>query len=562
MAGVGLLGDPTSDRGAAASRGLAAGRPTIMIGTDPRVRPRSTPVLVLVLVLVLVGLLASQAVAQTPRIEVDDCPFLVIAPEVEGETIACGRLIVPENRARPWGPTISLPFAIVGSHAAAPAEPIVYLEGGPGGSALMNVPDVWTRSALRQHADIVVLDQRGTGYATPSLDCPEFLDDGVDDPLRACRDRLTAAGVDLAAYHSRESASDVADLLEALDIEAATLYGVSYGTRLALTVMRDHPERIVSVILDGVYPPHVNGYEDQAWNGFLAFEQLFDDCRADAWCDAAYPDLRATFLAMVDTLDASPMLDDDGTAVTGADVVNDLFQLLYDTNALPYLPSIIAAAASGDIDTWFDAQDRIPADVHDDESDAYWNALDARLLLLTGLDDLDDLDAYLDTLDDETYDALLAAAAGEVDGDAEGMFASVECTEEMPFNDLELAVAWAQDMPEQLRALIESVIDAFADCAIWDVPAADPMENEPVVSAIPTLLLSGAYDPVTPPWWGDEAAAYLPWSTHVVFPDMGHATVDIRPCPTQIALAFLADPWTTPDTSCVDELGPPAFWVP
>jgi pimeloyl-ACP methyl ester carboxylesterase len=514
------------------------------------------------LALALAALFASHAVAQTPRFEDGDCPFLVIAPEVEGETIACGRLIVPENRERPSGPTVSLQVAIVVSHASEPAAPIVYLEGGPGGSAVMNVPDVWTRSALRQHAHILVFDQRGTGYSTPSLDCPEFLDEGADDPLRACRDRLAAAGIDLAAFNSRESASDVADLLEVLEIETATLYGVSYGTRLALTVMRDHPERIVSAILDGVYPPHINGYEEQAWNGYLAFERLFDDCDADARCRAAYPDLRGTFLAMVDTLDAAPMLDDDGAAITSDDVVNDLFQLLYDTNALPHLPAVIAAAAARDIDGWFDAQDRIPADLSHDGSDAYWDALDARLLVLTGFDDLDDLDDYLDTLDDETYDALLAAAAGEVDGDAEGMFASVECHEEVPFNDLQRAVAWAQELPDQLRALIDGVTQQFADCVTWDVPAADAIENEPVASVIPTLLLSGAYDPVTPPSWGDAAAAYLLASTHVVFPDMGHATVDIRPCPTQIALAFLADPWSTPDASCVDDLGPPEFWVP
>jgi pimeloyl-ACP methyl ester carboxylesterase len=514
------------------------------------------------LALLLASLLASHAFAQTPRFEDGACPFLVVAPEVEGETIACGRLIVPEDRTRRSGPTISLQVAIVLSHAVEPAAPIVYLEGGPGGSAVMSVPDVWARSALRQHAHLLILDQRGTGYSTPSLDCHEFLDDEIDDPLRACRDRLRAAGVDLGAYQSRESASDVADLLAVLDIDEATLFGVSYGTRLALTIVRDHPERIGSVILDGVYPPHVDGYEEQAPNGHLAFERLFADCRADVRCRAAYPDLRGTFLAMVDALDAAPMVDDDGTEITSDDVVNDLFQLLYDTDALPYLPAIIAAAASRDLDAWLDAQDRIPAASYDDDSDAYWDALYERLLGLTGLEDLDELDDFLDTLADDDYDALLAAAAGAVDDDAEGAFASVECHEEVPFNDLDLAIARARDLPDQMRALIEGVVRQFEDCVVWGVPAADPVENEPVTSSIPTLLLSGAYDPVTPPAWGDAAAAYLATSTHVVFPDMGHGTVDTRPCPTQIALAFLRDPWTTPDTSCALRLGPPRFWVP
>lgn len=510
---------------------------------------------------VLVGtLLSAQALAQTPDFEDGACPFLVIAPEVEGETILCGRLIVPESRTNFSGRMISLQVALVLSPAREPGPPIVYLEGGPGGSAVMSVPDVWTRSALREHAHILVFDQRGTGYSTPSLDCTP--DDWSDEPMRACRDRLSADGVDLGAYHSRENASDVADLLAVLGVEQASLFGVSYGTRLALTIMRDHPERIVSVILDGVYPLHVNGYDEQAWNGYLAFERLFEDCWADAACDAAYPDLRATFLAMVDALDAAPMVDDDDTAITSEDVVNDLFGLLYDTNALPYLPSIIAAAASGDIDAWLAAQDRIPGTALDDDDDAYWAALDERLLRLTGLAELDDLYDYLDTLDDDAYDALTAEAAGAVDDDAEGMFTSVECHEEVPFNDLDLVIAWARELPAQMRALVDSVIVQFADCDVWAVPAAEAIENEPVWSGIPTLLLSGAYDPVTPPAWGDEAAAYLSFGTHVVFPNIGHGAVDAHPCPNRIALTFLADPWTMPDTSCVDELGPPRFWVP
>jgi pimeloyl-ACP methyl ester carboxylesterase len=514
-----------------------------------------------VIALMFVALLATAAHAQTAAFEWAACPFLVIAPEVEGETIACGHLIVPEDRARRSGPTISLQVAILYSHAKEPATPIVYLEGGPGGSAVMHVPDIWTRSALRKQSPIVVFDQRGTGFSIPSLDCPEFLDADSDDPLRACHDRLLAAGVDLSAYHSRASAADVADLLKVLDFDAATLYGVSYGTRLALTVMRDHPARIVSVILDGVYPPHVNSYNEQVWNGYLAFERLFADCGADPRCNAAYPDLRTTFLAMANDLNVSPMFDDDGIEISGDDMVSELFSLLYDTNALPYLPSIIAAAASGDFDAWFDAWDRIPFGFSHYDSDAYWDALDKRLLALTEVDDLDALEDLLDRLDDDAFDTLLAVAAGEIDDAAEGAFASVECHEEVPFNDLELAIAWAEELPKPLRALLDGVVEQFAECVLWGVVAATALENEPVVSDIPTLLLSGAYDPITPPSWGEEAAAHLRRSTHVVFRDMGHGTLDVRPCPTQIALAFLANPAAL-DTSCADRLRPPKFWVP
>jgi pimeloyl-ACP methyl ester carboxylesterase len=236
------------------------------------VRPR----LAVGLVLLLGSLLVSHASGPDAALRGRDCPFLVVAPEVEGETIACGRLIVPENRARSSGPTISLQVAIVAQPRERAGAPIVYLEGGPGGSAVMSVPDVWTRSALRTTPTSWSSISAARATARPPSTAPRTT--RPTTPLRACRDRLVAAGVDLGAYNSRESASDVADLLEVLDIEEATLFGVSYGTRLALTVMRDHPERIVSAILDGVYPPHVDGYDEQAENGYLAFERLFDDC--------------------------------------------------------------------------------------------------------------------------------------------------------------------------------------------------------------------------------------------------------------------------------------------
>jgi pimeloyl-ACP methyl ester carboxylesterase len=571
--------------------------------------------------LVLMGLWGGARLWAQPLEFVEEpCPFLVVAPEVEGETLVCGTITVPESRQGLSNNAVTLAVAIVRSTSPSPGVPILYFEGGPGGSAMASATTYWAGSALRDYADIILLDQRGTGYSRPSLNCPEV--DDPDLPADAdrealCRERLLREGVAIAAYTSAENAADAADLVQALGLPQVNLFGVSYGTRLALTMMRDYPQNIRAVILDAVYPPQVNGYNEQALNGARAFEQLFADCEADAECRAAYPNLRGTFLQMIDDLNEEPMrgVDEygDPAELTGDAVVNELFGLLYDTTAIPDLPLMIVAAAERDYSTYASLGGAAPDDLaseleamSDEEFDAYvaeylsfasvddyhafvdtlsddeynelllevyneggdisqeeQQALDERLLTITGLADFGALYDYLAELSDDDYYALLDEAYGIVDDSSEGMFNSVECYEEVPFNRYETAEALASDLNRSLAtALLYDVEVMFATCDMWGVPPAPALENAPVTSAIPTLVLSGAYDPITPPAWGQAAADALPRSTHVVFPGVGHGAVDTLPCPTQIALSFLIQPEQPVDTSCVATMPPPRFTLP
>ena len=183
---------------------------------------------------------------------------------------------------------VNLAVAIIHAGGVRPrTDPILYLEGGPGGSALAD-PDYWLESLLHTSRDIILLDQRGTGFSLPSLDCPETdaytkeEDYGYDSMVAAataCRDRLTLDGVDLAQYNSANSAADVEDLRLALGIDKWNLYGVSYGTRLALTVMRYFPAGVRSVVLDSVYPPNVKGYTEDPANSIAAIEKLTQGVR-------------------------------------------------------------------------------------------------------------------------------------------------------------------------------------------------------------------------------------------------------------------------------------------
>jgi pimeloyl-ACP methyl ester carboxylesterase len=200
-----------------------------------------------------------------------------------GVTVFCGYVVVPENRSMPDGSTVSLATMVFKSTAANPNPvPLIYLQGGPGGAALPLFSSGQLDSALTAvlaERDLIVFDQRGNGSSLPSLDCPEVtqVEAGQPDVLVSnleqfepvpssavlaarleattkCRDRLARSGVDLDDFSSAANAADVNDVRVALGYSKLDLYGISYGTRVALTVMRDFPQIVNSANLDGVAP--------------------------------------------------------------------------------------------------------------------------------------------------------------------------------------------------------------------------------------------------------------------------------------------------------------------
>lgn len=451
-----------------------------------------------------------------------ECPFRVYEPEQEGESLICGYLRVPESRSGLSDVFIELAVVILKSKSDNPTVPTVYFEGGPGGAAIPSL-DYWAESAARDVGDVVLFDQRGTGYSTPSLNCIEYDDfsalprgKNIDE---VCHDRLVEEGITLGAYTTAESSTDFADLISALGYEQVNIYGISYGSRFALGVMRDYPKRIRSAVLEGVYPPQVRRYEELATNGIRAFNLLFDDCEDSRRCNEAYPELRRTFFNMIRDLNRDPMIaefDGEEFPIFGSSVVDRIFDLLYITERIPYIPAIIAAAAERDFETFAD------------------------LALLNGGFGGDD----------------------DVDDFSEGLYTSIECYDEVPFNSLKQAEdSVALINTAFAEVFLNSVVDMFDTCAIWDIDTAKSLENEPVESAIPTLILNGQYDPITPPAWGKATAEYLPNSYVYTFPGMGHGVVDLDPCPTEIFVAFLQNPTEEPDASCLDDMNAPVFYI-
>jgi pimeloyl-ACP methyl ester carboxylesterase len=457
-----------------------------------------------------------------PSFEYTPCPFEVIGGEVEGETILCGTLYALEDRADTKSPVVEMIVVILKSLSETPApDPVLYLEGGPGGSSLAYY-DLWLGARLRDTHDIILFDQRGTGYSFPTLNCDEYYY-GDDVETRDCRDRLREEDIDLSMYRSEQAAQDVGDLLAALDLDQVNLFGVSYGSRLALTVMRDRPERVRSVILDGVYPPHINMLENRAVNSYHALEQLFADCAADSACDNAYPNLADVFYETVKQLDKHPIpVTEYGYSydMTGFDLVRNMFHLLYDTYALPLLPGKIYAAYNSD-------------------GDLYSTFGDERFIDSLQQGATIDPDDYIEMIDDMS----------------EGLYNSVECAEEVPFNEIDITHENAEVIPYALREpLLAGTNNEYVECDVWDVPSAESIENEPVISDIPTLVLSGDYDPNTPSIWGRAAAEYLPNSRFYLLKGTGHGSVELVSCATDLAVDFLADPMSEIEDRCVDRM--------
>jgi pimeloyl-ACP methyl ester carboxylesterase len=501
--------------------------------------------IVVVAVLVSSGVgtwrLAAGVQPATPHFVPTACHFKLGAGIVAGRDVRCGFVVVPEDRTVPHGRTIRLAVAIFPSprpHAA--PDPFVFLQGGPGGRVISDFGSAITKrnrtTDYPADRDLILLDQRGTGLSQPSLACAETtmlhyhtLDQHLSLQRQAelwsraaqqCRAHLVASGINLNAYTTLADAADVADLRVALGYPVLNLYAVSYGTRLALTVMRTYPRGIRSVILDSVEPPGVNAITSPLASTARAFAVLFNGCAADDACAAAFPDLEQTFYRVVQRLNAAPVTihTRDQTSktytvlLTGDGMIDLLFSALYVTPLIPTLPAMIALADRGDF--------RIPA-------------------LIYG--PLQLIDASLN----------------------QGVYYSVECSEDAPFTTVQQIMTTARVLNPAIRAdILSGQLTELQVCQGWHVKAVAAAQTHPVKSAIPTLILSGQYDPITPPAASLRAAQTLRHSYRFVFPGTGHGVYQTGPCPNRIVGAFEDNPVHRPDATCIAAMTGPRFLVP
>ncbi len=457
------------------------------------------------------------------------------APGLKGAR--CGKLTVPEDRDHPEGRKITLGVAIVPATHRKADDPIVWLAGGPGDDAVSEI-QLALNGNLNRDRDVIFMSQRGTYSADPALTCPnidEFNAHALDlvygarstgrlhvEATRACHDELEGRGADLGAYDGTESAADYADLRVALGIEQWNVFGISYGTDLALLSMRLHPEGIRSVGIDGVLPPSLAGGAVTWKAAREGFDGLFAACAEQPSCNDRYPDLEGTFTRLVRELEAEPVT----TTVT-----------------VPGHPKPVEVVLDGGVlVNWLVSATHLAAGVPRSIDElAHGNPQRIAQQWAGG--------------------KLSPQAIGRV---SHGLSYGVFCSEWTPFESrADVLRAGHRAFPSFPRSVVANApLLAFlqADCRAWDVPAAPDSIRDVTHSDIPTLVLSGGFDAQTAPSSGPYAARTLSRSTEVTVPYVAHVVFADSPCAQSITRSFFDTP-TAPDTACLAGLKPPAFEI-
>jgi pimeloyl-ACP methyl ester carboxylesterase len=477
----------------------------------------------------------SSSTTSPPRPDPVLYPTDCIDPSTPLDSVSCSTLVVPEDRAHPDGRQVELPVVRVAAsgapQGAAPDQgPVVYLHGGPGAGAVRGWI-TWTMLADGLGRDVVAYDQRGGGDATPRLDCPEHDEAVLDvlgdaatwtveranvaDSLERCRARWLDDGVGLDRYDTPTSVQDLEDLRIALGAETMTLIGVSYGSRLALDYQRTHPDRVSSLVLDGIDAPGAAGPEVERTLLPAAVDRLVAACAADQVCAAAHPDLGERIERVVRTYDAAPLAatlpaspDGERTErallLTGADLLAGLFSAMYDGAQIPLLPSIVE---------------------------------------------------QLDAGDTAVVELVLRRAAPALLGGATAAAASVDCAD-LGVDGDELAAESRTD-PGDASTMVLTGTGSF--CDVWQADPVDASFLEAVdpEAMPPTLVVAGELDPITPAE-GARALADTTGATYLEVPRGGHVPLLTDACARRVLRSFLIDP-AAPDVTCTATMAPMPF---
>jgi pimeloyl-ACP methyl ester carboxylesterase len=460
-------------------------------------------------------LLAQPLVGGAQALELEECR-ISIGPGFPGTKARCGTMLRPENPDDPDSPQIGLRVAVVPALNLSPAtDAVAPIAGGPGQGTVEFYLSV--RAAfepLRRDRDILLVDQRGTGESA-TMDCP--IDDeallfetefGVDEILQYTEECLDSLPHDPQWFTTSVAVTDLEAVRAALGYTALNLYGVSYGSRVAQHFARRYPEATRSVIIDGVVPPQISLGPEIATESQAAVDNILARCAQNEACNAAFPDIDATFARVVAELREAPVEIAVPHPNTGrmemlsfgiGQFAGAVRLLVYNANTIALLPLLVHEAGQGNFGPL------------------------ASQFMLTAI---------------SMRDAL-----------AIGMHNSVMCTEDVPFIDA-MTVDRERIAASYMGAFQLDTLEAM--CEIWPVGPLDAGFKVPVDSDIPFLLLSGDADPITPPRYAEMAAVDLRNATHLIGRDQGHGQITVG-CMGRIVADFVAslDP-TSLDTACME----------
>ena len=466
--------------------------------------------------------------------------------------VECGALTVPEHQAQPSGPTITVAYAVIHhSGPTAKPDPILWIDYDAGEGFLTDRINRVTngKPGLLADRDIVVLDFRGTGTSKPALDCPEVtalerttfartVDESssegralVRTAVTQCHDRLVAAGVDLAAFNTDESAADLDGLRQALGFKSWDIIAGQYGVRVALKEMQEYPATVRAAVLVGAVAPDGDRYLAAIRGTDQAFSSLTHDCRADSGCNAVFDptgDLRAVLAQVSPTRHLNP---------------GDATSFLFDPARIQQEVRTIMS------DSTF--VDWLPFDLHGP------NPLGGYL----GFDMVASASSYVGQ-------TLWNIGPAETDSNHGafflGAYLSVVCREDVPFTD---PAALARVAAGSLAASALGDPGDLDECAAWKVPAVNAASRAATAIAPPTIVFHGAYDPTTSTSDTQQVVTELQHGFEYEVPGVSTYPTYVNPanqstasqCAFTIRNNFLDDPSRVPDSSCLASATGAAF---
>jgi pimeloyl-ACP methyl ester carboxylesterase len=453
-------------------------------------------------------------------------PLKLTSCTMQFRTARCGTLMVPEDRLTGKGRTIPIRVVVFppyGHHRA--PDPMVYFAGGPGGSAVLDIPSVLPQLiGLNQDRDLVFIDQRGTGGSN-GLTCPTPSAAPAHLPLvrRAIESCLSSlrGKADLRFYTSAMAADDVAEVLTALHYGKVNLFGGSYGVSAAQVFQQLFPARVRTMTLLSGTLLGIPLFERFPQTSQQALDAVFTRCARDLACHGAFPRLEAEWAKLRASLARGPVrMPPVRTAIgtltrlDGATLVAGVHALLLSANTAVYLPLLIHSLF---------AADGRPAAV----------AAVIRHLTAGGL------------LPDSGGQAVISYP--------------IRCAE-----------PWARLRPAAISDPASYYYQASVQDARWwqyvctliPAPGAAARYGSPRRSRVPVLMINGTADPQDPPASMSGAQDIWPNGRLLVEPGQSHSVglTTWQQCDARLVLAFVERARASGlDAGCLDRMALPPF---
>jgi pimeloyl-ACP methyl ester carboxylesterase len=473
------------------------------------------------------AILATTLLGCTPSRDDTVSPDLMGTPcrlGLTGLRAQCHSIEVPENTETGSGRRIEVHFAVVSSpNPRAVNPPLVILVGGPGQAAMTSgVPIAELLREVRHGQDLVLVDQRGTGKSNP-LRCPDetlpfaarysHVPDAKQ--IRTCAESLDA---DTTQYTTASAAADLERVRSALGYPQWSLWGASYGTRVALEYAHRYPQHVARLVLDGAAPLELELPLHFARDAQASLEALQHACERSEACRAAFPSLLAQVERLTTSLDAAGQSIDvthpsRGTRET-VHLTRDGF--LGGLRGILYSPELSAL---------------LPYALNQAEKHRDWGPFIAATHVI--------------------MESVSEAAVHQ------GMYLSVVCAEDVS----RISDAAAEASTRNTLFGTSLVEQARTLCQHWVSKRLPESFFEPRHVSSPTLVLSGGRDPATPPRWGELVARRAPQSIHVTVNEASHGVTALGCAPRLIADFLTASEPLTVDTTCLTAWSAPAFFT-